>query len=211
MATTPTTPYQADNPFTTTVTATSSWDGSAVTSIVVPASGSGDSSTVYVFDGVFQTEHRRAVLAAEHPVQNAANVTDSLITQPFEIVMSIGMSDAMQSVVPNQWTGNYSKSVNCYLTLLGLQGATLLTINTRLNQYESMAIVDIRCVDDYHTSNGLKATITFRQIMTATLLTDSGIQTGSSDRPLQTEPVTYTVQQPTTPSPAALNAFGAIS
>lgn len=186
-------------PASATVTAQNTFKASDVTSIVLPAASAQDSPTIYILDGIMRVEHRRSVNAAEHPVQNSAPITDHLCVQPFELVLDFAVSDSMIPIQPNQWAGNYSQSVNAWLTLLGLQGAALLTVNTRLNQYENMAIRDYSTHDDYKTFNSLRATLTLRQIITASILTDSGVSSGNSDRPLQTEQVPTQTRQPLIP------------
>ncbi len=212
----PDTPITTIDTPVTNVTATSSWDGSDVVSIIVPSTGEPDLGSILVFDGVVRLEHRRSVIPAEHPIQYSAPITDHLCVQPFELVMDVIVSDAMQfSTHGTSWSGSFSRSQNCYLTLLGLQGAFLLTISTRLNQYEGMVLIDIRAAEDYKTSSTFKGTLTFRQILTATVVTDSGITPGNSERPLQTDPVPTTTKQTQTPNPSVsgilFGSFGSVS
>jgi hypothetical protein len=130
----------------------------------------GTPDTIYVFDAVIRTEHQRRITKTEHPIQTGANVADHAIIEPARVVLEIGMSDAMDSFVPGQWTGNHSKSVNAYQTLVSLAKARQpLTVTTRLETYTNMILTAIEAPDTVETRFGLKATVVFEELFTGTI------------------------------------------
>jgi len=131
-----------------------------------------NNSNYYFFDAVFSEDHTTSVKMTEHPVQTGANIVDHAYKMPAFLSLEIGMSDAMQSLVPNEWSGAYTKSVSAYRKLLELQDNRLpLTIHTRLNKYYNMVIEQITVHDDYRTQNGLRCTINFKQLLVALVAT----------------------------------------
>lgn len=130
---------------------------------------------VYVFDAVFRVEHQQRVEKTQQPIQTGANVSDHAFIMPARVVLEIGMSDAMDSFTPGQWTGDSSKSVNCYQTLkaiLKARGAPQpLTLSTRLDSYMNVLLLDITAPDSVETKYGLKATVVFEETLTGTVTT----------------------------------------
>lgn len=120
----------------------------------------------FFFDAVIREEHTSTIKMTEHPVQTGANVVDHAYVEPAQLVMEIGMSDSMDSLVKNQYNGKFeTKSVNAYQILLELQKSRLpFQVHTRLNLYKNMLIEEISAPDDYKTKNGLRCTITLKEI-----------------------------------------------
>jgi hypothetical protein len=133
----------------------------------------GTPDQVYVFDAVIRTEHQQRIEATQQPIQTGANIRDHAFIMPARVVLEIGMSDAMDSFTPGQWTGDSAKSVNTYQTLLGIAKArgtpNPLTITTRLNVYTNMLLTDISAPDTAETRFGLKATVVFEELLTGTV------------------------------------------
>jgi hypothetical protein len=126
--------------------------------------------TIYVFDAVIRTEHQQRIRKTEQPVQTGANVSDHAFIEPARVVLEIGMSDAMDSYVPGQWTGDNSKSVNAFQQLLKIaKDRQPVTVGTRLNVYTNMMLVDVNSPDTAETRFGLKATIVFEELFTGTI------------------------------------------
>jgi len=122
----------------------------------------------YFFDVIMRVEHETTTRITEHPVQNGANISDHAYMMPARLVMEIGMSDAMDTLVSGQFSDRETKSISAYQTLLRLQkNRQPLQVTTRLNIYQNMIIENINAPDDIKTLYGLKATVTMRQIMTA--------------------------------------------
>lgn len=124
----------------------------------------------YVFDAILRADHNQTLRITEHPVQTGASITDHAYRMPPRIMLEIGMSDAMESYDPDAWTSDTSKSVSAYQTVLDLQkNRTLMMLKTRLDTYENCVIETIEAPDTYKTLNGLRMTVTFRQIFMATV------------------------------------------
>jgi hypothetical protein len=150
--------------------------------------------TVYVFDAVIRTEHQQRIEKTQDPIQTGANISDHAFIMPARVVLEIGMSDAMDSYTPGQWSPNrnilqnslqalqaiaglgsqgVSKSVNAYQTMLkvakarGVPGP--LTVTTRLNTYTNMLLTDISAPDTAETKFGLRATLVFEELFTGTV------------------------------------------
>jgi hypothetical protein len=136
--------------------------------IVPPAPGFTQTQTIYVFDGVLRSEHRRELVVTSHPVQTGANISDHAYLKPARLKIEVKMSDAMQSYVAGQYAGTPSRSVSAYQTLLELQkNREALSIATRLQQYDNMLITDIRSEENPSTRFGLTAEVEFTEIIPA--------------------------------------------
>ena len=80
------------------------------------------------------------------------------------------MSDAMDSYIAGQWTGDNSKSVNTYQTLVDLAKARQpLTVTTRLNTYTNMVLASVSAPDTVETRFGLRASVVFEELFTGTV------------------------------------------
>jgi hypothetical protein len=157
----------------------------------------------YFFDAFLREEHTTTLKITEHPVQTGANIVDHAYMEPARLVMDIGMSDAMESLVTDQFSGGYTKSVQAYQTLLELQKTRLpLQVFTRLNLYQNMVIESLNSQEDFKTLYGLRCTVTLREIMVVEVTT-----TTVSARE-QTSGTTSTgTVQPTEPTSTIAAAF----
>ena len=125
---------------------------------------------VYVFDGVMKLDHTQEIQLTQHPVQRGANISDHAFIKAAKLSLDIIMSDAMQSYTIGQWSGGSSKSVACFQTLQALATSrTPVTVTSRLKTYTNMVLVSIHAPDDNKTHHGLRATLTFEQIFTASV------------------------------------------
>ena len=157
--------------------------------------------SLYFFDAIIRAEHSRTLRVTEHPVQDGANISDHSFQMPARLALEIGMSDAMDSYQAGQWQGPFAKSVNAYWKLLELQNDRLpLTVSTRLGTYVNMILEQINAPDDYKTKYGLKALVTFKQIITAQVPT-----TKVSVMPQQSQQTNVGEVQPTPPQGSFLN------
>lgn len=172
---------------------------------------------VYVFDAVPRVDHARELRRTQNPIQTSASspvgaVCDHAYLLPARVVLEIGMSDAMASYAPGVWTSNKSKSVSAYQQLVKLQEErTLFTLTTRLATYANMIVEGIRAPDTVETLHGLKATVLFSQIQTASgtavssrFIAESADGTGAPDsaRPNATNATPLGTVQPVPPSAA---------
>lgn len=112
----------------------------------------------FSFDAVLRADHMSSVTITQHPVQTGASVSDHAYSEPDEVTLEIGMSDAAVSAGTNH-------SVNAYAQLRAIMSKREpVTLVTRLHSYKNMVITSMSAPDDYMTMNALKATIYFRQI-----------------------------------------------
>jgi hypothetical protein len=162
---------------------------------------SGSTQITYVFDAVLELDHEQRLEVTHHPVQTGADISSHAYLMPPRVVMTIGMSDAMdayasgannKNTAGNAAPDNVSpfgagglggsgtgKSVNAYQTLIKLQAARQpLTVTTRLRTYTNMVIASVSPREDYKTIAGLRARVEFQQVYTAT--TAAGANTPGS-------------------------------
>lgn len=148
----------------------------------------------FVFDAVFSTEHNLSITATQHPVQTGSSVSDHAFTNPAEVSIEIGMSDAMQGVGADH-------SVNAYQQLKAIMlRKEPLTVITRLDTYTDMLVTSISAPDNYETMYGLKAQVYFQQIDIVSVATVKVQQlvTGSKQEAtqgVQAAPSTTTTQK----------------
>jgi len=183
----------------------------------------GTPAQIYVFDAVERVAHSRALKKTENPIQVSAasavgTVCDHAILLPARVILEIGMSDAMANYVAGSWTSNKSKSVSAFETLISLQESrTLITLTTRLATYTNMIVEAVAADDTVETLHGLKASVVFGKINTATatavsstLITSGGTSASGpavSARPSATDATPLGALQPTQPSAALTQQY----
>jgi len=157
----------------------------------------------FFFDAVLREDHTESVKVTDHPVQTGANISDHAYNMPAKLTMEIGMSDAMDSIVTGQFTGWYTKSVSAYQMIKQLKEARLpLRVLTRLNLYENMIIEEINTPDDFKTLNGLRCTVTMKEIFVVEVS-----KTTVSTRVQTTGQTNRNNQQSVEPPPTVLGAM----
>jgi len=173
------------------------WSKPALTMITVPASYvnsqsagssnplnsvSGSSPAVaanatpqyLVFDGVMRISHSQPMTATEHPVQDAANLTDHIRANQANITMDVLMTDVLPSYKEGQWVGNSSKSISCFETLDALRLSRVpLTLTTRLKTYYPVFIMNVTPDDTAQTQFGLRCRVEFRQLFLFSVATQT--------------------------------------
>ena len=128
---------------------------------------------MFVFDALKRAHHKRVATVTQHPLQSGFNISDHVVMQPTQLVLEVGMSDAIASYTvagyTPMWTINKSKSVSAYQQMEALMtNRVLMTINTRLETYDSMILVDISVEDTARTYfGGLAMVLTFVQVFVA--------------------------------------------
>jgi len=126
----------------------------------------------YFFDAFLRSTHTSRLNITQHPVQVGAALTDHAFLQPAELTMEIGMSDTATSLVPGQFNGGWSRSVQAFKVLKELQALRVpLQVHSRLGLYQNMLIEEITAPDDYTTLYGLRCTVMLREIMVAQVRT----------------------------------------
>jgi hypothetical protein len=154
------------------------------------------SPITYVFDATFRIGHSQEAVPTQNPIQTGANSTDHVRLDPARIVLEIGMSDAMQSYISGQFTGNSSRSVSAFQVLDALRAQRIpLTVTTRLKTYTNMIITNIPVQDTVRTRWGLRTPVYFQQIFVSNVATLT-----VSARPQTTGETSIGQQNPTPPT-----------
>lgn len=152
--------------------------------------------TVYVFDAVMIATHRLRWEATSKPLQSGNNTSDHIIKIQPEITLEIGMSDAMAAYTPGQWIGNPSKSISAWQVLNKIANSrVLVTLATRQATYTNMAIIILESPETNKTVTGLKATVTFKQMLLSSVNTIT-----QTARPNATDSTQLSTVQTTAPS-----------
>ena len=171
----------------------------ATYSITVAATQS-QPGAYYVFDCIHRAAHAVRVRPSDNPVQTGSAITANVVLEPARITLEIGMSDALDSYSTGMWTGDPSKSVSAFQTMLEiLNSRQLLTLSTRLATYENMLLESVEATEESRTRFGLRAILTFRELFLASV----GVQTLSA-RPQTTNSTPQGQIAPTTPTPAVV-------
>ena len=133
--------------------------------------GADQQQKLYVFDAIIRAEHEQRTVVTSNPVQTGAALNDHAYVIPPKLSIEIRMSDAMQSYVAGQWADSPSRSISAYQTLVGFtQPPTVIdAIHTRLHDYSNMIITEIRAIEERNTRYGLRALVTFVQVLTASI------------------------------------------
>jgi hypothetical protein len=137
---------------------------------------SGESGTAigYFFDGFIMESHTGAVRITEHPVQSGANISDHAYNLPDRLDIEIYVSDVMDVVIAGQFSDYSTKSISAYETLRRLkEQRQFLSVHTRLHDYENMLIENMSTPDDYKTSNSFRCRVQLREILVATVATET--------------------------------------
>ncbi len=163
---------------------------------------------IYVPDAVFTLQHDLEMTLTQNPVLTGTNIVDHAYMQPQTVTLEIGMSDTMDSYSPGMWNTAGSKSVNAYRKFKSLALArTSFTLSTRLDIYQQMLISHISVPDDVTTLHALRATITFQQLILASVSTQPLAQ--NSSRPESTSLGNYGVTSGVSVPSGLLDGYGA--
>jgi hypothetical protein len=164
-----------------------------------PAVSANTTPQYLVFDGVMRISHSQPMTATEHPIQDAANLTDHIRANQANITIDVLMTDVLPAYAIGQWTGNASKSISCFETLDALKLQRVpLTLTTRLKTYYPVFIMNVIPDDTAQTQFGLRCRVEFRQMFlfnVATQTTSARNQTtgNSSIGTTGTQPVSQGV------------------
>lgn len=152
-------------------------ESSAILRVDNPSVAAGFNKTtqtnMFVFDAIKRALHRQYANITQHPLQTGFNISDHVMMQPKELVLEVGMSDAIASYTiagyTPMWAGNPSKSVSAYQQMESLMvNRQLMTINTRLETYQNMVLKEISVEDSDRTYfGGLAMTLNFQQVFVA--------------------------------------------
>jgi len=188
----------------------SQWGRSVPLTLSATDSQSGK-ATIYIFDAILRAEHHQASVVTLNPVQTGAAISDHAYTLPARLTVEIAMSDAMQSYDVNQWNNGPTRSISAYQTLLALQrDRKIIQVSTALRQYDKMLVAEIRAEQTKETTYGLKALVTFIEILTASVEVTSSTISYNSALP-QTTAESLIGQAATAPVPANILSQNSIS
>lgn len=149
-----------------------SQSGNSVPALTMTVSGSGSNNqtTAYVFDTALDIRHEQDGVITINPVQTGTALNDHFYVTPVRVTAEILMSDSVQSFTVGQFASGPSRSVAAFNLLMSLQSSrTLVSIATRLNMYSNMMIASVRGNEDHETRYGARFTVTFQQILTASV------------------------------------------
>lgn len=147
----------------------------------------------YFFDAFVREGHSAAVKITEHPVQGGANISDHAYNLPDKLTLEIFVSDSMDCLMMNQFSMMSTKSISAYQALRDMKEKRQpLSVMTRLYFYENMLIETMTTTDDYKSKNSLRCTVQLRQIIMATVSTE----TVKSDKEYSAKPKTTEVKSP---------------
>ena len=176
-------------------------------SLTLTAKDAKNKDIVYVFDAVIRTNHERRAVATKNPIQTGAAVTDHIYLVPPRLVLDIAMSDSMTSFTLGQFSDSSSRSTSAWLTLKSLMSQRqTVSISSRLDQYDDMAIVGMESSEDVKNAYGLKARVTLEQLLFASVESTNhtitmGSQTADPAIPQVTTGTTTGPVQPTAVTP----------
>lgn len=154
----------------------------------------------WFFDAFLKMDHTSRLTITDHPVQTGASVSDHAFLQPRELSMEVAMSNVQESFVPGQFSGGYSRSVQAFKVLQELQMLRVpIQVHTRLGLYQNMLVEVLTAPDDYTTLNGLRCTVTLREVIVAQVTV---VQI--SARPLVTDNAKKGTPEPVGPPQSAL-------
>jgi hypothetical protein len=126
----------------------------------------------WFFDAYLKMDHTSRLTITEHPVQTGAAIADHSFLHPRELSMDVAMSNVQESLVPGQFSGGYSRSVQAFKVLRELQQLRVpIQVHTRLGLYQNMLIEVLTAPDDVKTLDGLRCTVTFREVIVAQVTT----------------------------------------
>ena len=123
----------------------------------------------YFFDGFLDVSHSVNTVVTSHQVQKGANISDHAYVEPVEVTMTVKMSDAMSGMKESQFQGiSYTRSTAAYRILREIQKQRLaFQIHTRIETYQNMMITGLSVQDDLDNLNGLKCTVTMKELLVA--------------------------------------------
>lgn len=119
----------------------------------------------YVFDAYLRMSNQSSLVITDHPVETGSPISDNAYFTPRVFTFEIGMTDTAQGKVFGQF-GFLDRAVTAYKLLEDWQiSRKIITLNGKYGFYNNIMVKDLVTNDDYTTSNGMKATVTLREII----------------------------------------------
>ncbi len=117
------------------------------------------------FDGFITVDVTSELEITENPVETGTAIADHAYVKPVQIDMNIVMSDVHKSLVAEQFTGGWSRSVKAFELLTKMQTDRIpVSVLTRVGLYENMLIKRIVSNDDAKTYRGLNAQVSLVEL-----------------------------------------------
>jgi hypothetical protein len=162
----------------------------------------------YYFDAFLSENHEGSVRITDHPVQTGTNISDHAYNMPDTLTVDILVSDVMDVFYAGQFSGGLTKSISAYEKLRELKEKRQpLSVTTRLRTYDNMVIENMSTRDTYKTSESLRCSVSFRQILTATVFLEKvSLKTSTKEE----QRVGSKTPQPIQDSGSALNNIAEI-
>jgi hypothetical protein len=117
----------------------------------------------FFFDAYLSMEHTSKLHITEFPVMTGASISDHSYLEARQLTIEVGMSDVAKDIVPGQFSGSWSRSVKA--------NRIPIQVLTRLQLYKNMMIESLSVPDDNKTLYGLRASVSFKEILVATTQT----------------------------------------
>lgn len=171
-----------------------------------------------VFDALKRAQHSQTAIVTQHPLQVGFNIADHIVKQPFRLTLEVAMSDAVASYsiagYTPMWKLNPSKSVSAYQQMQALMdNRQVVTVMTRLEQYDNMVLINIEVEDSIRTFfGGLAMSLTFQEVFIADVAISyesarSQTATDTTEGTVQPQPPSKTIidqhKMPTIPGVSA--------
>ncbi len=148
----------------------------------------------YLFDAYFNINHESTLSITEHPVQTGSNISDHAFMQPNTLSFEVGMSDVMKDISNGSYmsfSSDSTRSITAYKILRQLQlNRVPINVYTKLWDYKNMLIETISEPDNNETAYALKASVTLKELLVATVTTVK-----ISERPQKTDSTNEGVQK----------------
>lgn len=126
----------------------------------------------YFFDGFMEVSLTSELQITENPVETGASIVDHSYVKPLNLTMKIKMSDVLQSIIPGQFTGGWSRSVTAYKVLKEIQSNRIpVSVLSKFGLHENMLIKSISVTDTDETWLALDATVNLVEIPIARVKT----------------------------------------
>ena len=127
----------------------------------------------YFFDGFLSVKHEKKTVITSNPVESGASIVDHAYVEPAVLTMSIIVSDAHTSIIPEQFQGSSKfRHVNAWNILKQLQQDRIpCSVLTKLDLYNNMLIESISAEDTDETYNALRADVVLKEIPIARVRT----------------------------------------
>lgn len=129
----------------------------------------------YLFDAYFNINHESTLSITKHPIQTGSNISDHAFIEPNVLSFEVGMSDVMKDISTSNYesfSSDATRSITAYKILKQLQTNRIpINVYTKLWNYTNMLIETISAPDNNETAYALKASVTLKETLVASVST----------------------------------------